>query len=102
MDTSVEIASKWCNANKGWQPIFDIGNGADHLYVQWEELSAKERREWGKNGYRNAAKECWEEFGMKKCKVPYGFIASDGNFYTMQEFSGLSINGVMVFKADAV
>ncbi|MEK3987701.1 hypothetical protein MHB77_30670 [Paenibacillus sp. FSL K6-3166] len=95
---AAELASEWCNSNPGWQRICDIGNGAEHLYVQWEELSAKARREWGDNEFRNAAKEAWEEFGTKKCKVPNGFVAEDGKFYTVNDFLGLSLNGMMVFK----
>ncbi|OMD10600.1 hypothetical protein [Paenibacillus odorifer] len=97
---AAELASEWCHANPGWQRICDIGNGAEHLYLQWEELSAKARREWGSDFDEHGAKEAWEEFGKKICKVHNGFIAEDGQFYTTNDFLGLSLNGMMVFKTD--
>lgn len=94
-------ASKWCDANPGWQRICEIGNGAEHLYLSWEELPEKTRKVWGGEYDDHGAKEAWEEFGTKTCKVPYGFVAEDGQFYTMNEFLVLSLNGMMVFKTDA-
>lgn len=95
---AAELARNWCQANPGWQPICDIGNGAEHLYFQWGELPAKTRREWGSDHDEHGAKEAWEEFGTKICKVPNGFVAEDGQFYSTQDFLGLSLNGMMVFK----
>jgi hypothetical protein len=95
------LAIKWCEENKGWQRICDIEGGSDHLYQTWEELPQKVKKSWG-GDYRDEGKNAWEEFGVKKCKVPCGFVTGKGEFYSWQDQDKIPFghNIMMVFKTD--
>ena len=41
---------------------------SDHLYVQWSELPKAERMSWI-GSFGSCAKEAFEEFAVKRCKV---------------------------------
>lgn len=53
--------------NPDWELCCDIAD-TDYLYIQWSELPKRVRMSWvGK--YGSGAKEMFEEFGAKACKV---------------------------------
>lgn len=67
MQETLKRFRSWQKENPDWQLVCDLGN-TDHLYVQWHELSKKERMSWiGR--YRDGAKKAFEEFSIKQCKV---------------------------------
>lgn len=63
----VERCREWQKNNPDWELLCDIHN-TDHLYVQWSELP-KRTRMWWVGKYGSAAKDMFEEFGDKSCKV---------------------------------
>ncbi|MGG4106726.1 hypothetical protein AAXB25_22770 [Paenibacillus lautus] len=95
---AAELALKWCEEHTGWKRICDIEGGSDQLYISWGELPTRVKNVWGSDYDESGAKEAWEEFGRKTCKVPHGFIAEDGQFYSTDDFLKLSLNGMMIFK----
>lgn len=90
------VALEWCAKHTDWKRICDI---PDHesLYKTWGELSAKERGYWcGK--YHDRAESAWREWGTAPCKVPFGFIGTDGVFYPRITDVPTNTNSCMVFK----
>lgn len=73
-------ALKFCEKHQGWKRICDIEN-LENLYKTWEGLPDKVKRSWIKAYGGASAKEAWEEFGQKPCKVQYAFISGKGKFY---------------------
>ena len=64
----LESFRKWQRENPEWELICDIAD-SEALYAGWSELPKPERMSWiGK--CREGAREMWEEFGIKRCKVP--------------------------------
>ncbi len=64
----IEQFRNWQTEHPEWQLLCDIAD-SDALYIQWDKLPKAERMSWiGK--YGEDAKEMWEEYGIKKCKVP--------------------------------
>lgn len=58
---------QWKKENPDWELICDIED-SDKYYIQWHELPKEERMRWiGK--FKNRAKEAFEEFSIKDCKV---------------------------------
>lgn len=67
MNEFVERCRRWQRENPDWELCCDI-HDTDYLYVQWSELSKTVRMSWiGK--YGSGAKDVFEEFGTKACKV---------------------------------
>ncbi|AGK95386.1 hypothetical protein [Clostridium pasteurianum] len=73
-------ALKFCEKHPGWKRICDIENH-ENLYKNWDELSEKDKKPWINDYGILSAKDAWEEFGHKPCKVQYGFISGKGKFY---------------------
>lgn len=74
---SVEQASQhaveWCKSHPAWVRICDLGN-TDCYYVQWGELSDRERASWG-------SEYAYNEFATKRKKVRTGHISGKGEFF---------------------
>lgn len=93
-----EKALKWCEEHPEWTRICDLNCDSNDLYKTWEELSERERKSWIHEFGENEAKEAWEEFGKKVCKVPYGFISGKGIFYNSVLDVPLYHNLMQVYK----
>jgi hypothetical protein len=91
-DQVLQQSADWCAGNPAWVRICDMPDGyCDALHVQWNELSATQQRRWGSEyGY--------QEFGTKRCKVPYGFVSGKGGFYERITDVPLFHNSMMVFR----
>ena len=63
----VERCRVWQQANPDWELVCDIED-CDPLYIQWSELPKAERMSWI-GSYRSSARDAFEEFGIKRCKV---------------------------------
>lgn len=74
---SVEQASKhamdWCAKHPAWIRICDLDD-TNCYYVQWDELSDRERRSWG-------TEYAYNEFATKRRKVKTGFVSGKGEFF---------------------
>lgn len=74
---SVELAFKhamdWCAKHPAWIPICDLDD-TNCYYVQWDELSDRERRRWG-------SEYAYNEFATKRRKVKVGFVSGKGEFF---------------------
>ena len=66
---------EWGKQNPEWELICDIED-SDALYVQWEELTSRERMSWV-GTYRTAARDAFEEFAIKRCKVKRAVLCPD-------------------------
>lgn len=70
----IERCREWQKQNPDWELICDIEK-TDSLYFQWAELPRKEKMHWiGK--YRDAARDAFEEFATKQCKVDHKVLDS--------------------------
>ncbi len=58
---------EWQKENPEWELCCDIPD-TDILYIQWNELPKNERMSWI-GTYGRDAKNAFEEFGTKRCKV---------------------------------
>lgn len=96
MDLASEKAKEFCEKNKGWVRICDL-ESSDHLYQDWFDLPAKERKAITAR-YGTDAENAWREFGIKKCKVPNGFINSEGKFYPDMPSIPYGTGLMMIFK----
>ena len=75
MEKFIERCREWQKENPDWELICDI-HDTDFLYVQWSEIPKAARMSWiGK--YRDGAKEMFEEYGIKQCKVERMALDSD-------------------------
>ncbi len=66
---------KWQKENPEWELICDRDE-TESLYVQWHELPKSERMSWI-GMYRDCAKEAFEEFSIKECKVDQAVLCPD-------------------------
>lgn len=86
---SAEAASlaalRFCELNKGWKRICDLGYDSGRLYQTWDHLSGKEQQYWLTQYGEVGAKSAWEEMGTKKCLVPMLLI--DGTGFTYQSIT---------------
>jgi len=71
----VERCREWQKNNPDWELICDIPDSGK-LYVQWSELPRKERMSWV-GQYKSSAREMFEEFGRKNCKVECQVLDND-------------------------
>lgn len=75
---SVEQASKhaseWCKKHPAWMRICDLDD-TDCYYVQWNELSERERNYWG-------SEDAYNELATKRQKVKTGHISGKGEFFS--------------------
>lgn len=90
------IALEWCQKNPGWKRIGDIPD-SDALYKTWEELPQKTRALWEQQYGDHSAESAWCEDGRGVCKVPFGFIGTDGTFYPQITDVPVNLNSCMVF-----
>jgi len=74
MKQQLEKYREWQREYPEWQLICDIPE--TDLYTQWNELPKAERMSWV-GTYGRDAKEAFEEFGVKKCKVPCMVLGPD-------------------------
>lgn len=70
---ALEHADKWCAKRPAWLPIYLLDD-TDQYYVQWGELSAKDKEYWG-------SQDAYDEFATKRQKIEIGFISGKGEFY---------------------
>ena len=75
MKQQLEKYRNWQKENPEWELICDMTD-IDCLYIQWHELPRAERMSWV-GTYRHAAKDAFEEFGIKECKFPCMVIGPD-------------------------
>jgi len=88
----LQHSSEWCVKNPAWIRICDLPDGhCESLHVQWTELSATQQRRWG-------SEYSYNEFGDKRCKVPYGFVSGKGEFYKRITDVPRFHNSMMVFR----
>ena len=67
MEKFIERCRAWQKQNPDWELICDIDD-TEYLYVQWSEIPKNVRMSWiGK--YSTGAKDMFEEYGSKQCKV---------------------------------
>ena len=90
MQTFIEQCREWQRKNPDWQLHCDIKNSSK-LYTQWEDLPKNEKMYWiGK--YREGARECFEEFGLKKCKVEHGVLDCNMEMHSVETWpNGLAM-----------
>ena len=90
MKKFIERCRQWQKDNQGWELCCDIQD-ADYLYVQWSELPKAVRMSWiGK--YGSSARDMFEEYGIKKCKVECMVLDSDMKLHHLQDWpQGLSM-----------
>lgn len=102
MNGFAERCREWQKNNPDWKLICDM-HDTDYLYVQWPELPKRARMSWiGK--YGSAAKDMFEEFAVKECKVECMVLGSDMKLYAMKDWPHgntmtvfkTSIDGVMI------
>jgi len=84
MKQQLEKYRKWQKEHPEWELICDIPD-TDSLYIQWNELSKAERMSWI-GTYREGAKDMFEEFGIKRCKVPQMVLGEDLEFYEVSDW----------------
>lgn len=99
VEQAFEHAKRYCEENKGWQPVSEIPD-LDSLYLTWKELSKEEKSEWLQEYGSRYAENAWEAFGAKICRYPYGFISGKGEFYKDVLDIPLYHNHVMVIKTE--
>ncbi len=88
----------WQRENPKWELCCDIGN-TDRLYVQWDELPKEERMHWiGK--YNDCAKDAFEEFGSKQCKVEKRVLDCNMNLHKIEDWP--NGHAMTVFKTNGV
>lgn len=95
---SVEQASKhaldWCAKNPSWIRICDLED-SNCYYVQWGELSERQRSRWG-------SEYAYNEFAQKRQKVKTGFISGKGEFFSDILDVPRWHNSMMVFRVGVV
>ncbi len=84
------LAAEWCKKNPAWMRICDLPD-TDCYYVQWAELSDRQKADWG-------SEYAYNEFATKRKKVRSGFVTDEGNFVedVFDIFSGHDF--MMVFR----
>lgn len=98
MKQQLEKYRQWQLNNPEWELICDIEN-TDFLYIQWNELSKRERMSW-LGTYRENAKDAFEEFADKKCKVETSVLCPDMKLRNVSDWP----NGfcMLVFKTGTI
>lgn len=87
---------QWQKRNPEWELCCDIQD-TNAMYVQWEELSNRERMSWI-GAYRDSAKDAFEEFAIKKCKVEQAVLCPDMQLRDVMDWPhGFCM---LVFKTD--
>jgi hypothetical protein len=73
--------------------VCDVGE-TDQYYVQWDELSERDKRGWG-------SEYAYNEWGTKVRKVEMGHISGKGEFYSDITDVPLWHNTMMVIRVGA-
>lgn len=84
MKEFVERCRKWQKENPDWELICDI-NDTDYLYVQWSELPKSARMSWV-GSYGTEAREMFEEYGRKPCKVDCMVLDNDMRLHDLKDW----------------
>jgi hypothetical protein len=88
----LQRSAEWCAKRPAWMRICDMSDElCESLYVQWDELRASQKRHWG-------TEYAYNEFSIRRCKVPHGVISGKGEFYASIADVPLSHNSMSVFK----
>ena len=88
----LQRSAEWCSKRPAWVRICDMPDDyCKSLYVQWNELSATQQRQWG-------SEYAYAEFGIKRCKVRYGFVSGKGEFFEQITDVPRFHNSMMVFR----
>jgi hypothetical protein len=100
MKDFIERCRKWQLENPDWELICDMGS-TEHLYVQWNELPKAERMSWI-GSYKSDAKDAFEEFATKQCKVEYKVLDNQLNMHDTRNWP--AGNTMMIFhtKIDGI
>jgi hypothetical protein len=84
MQEFIKRCREWQKQNADWELFCDMEN-AERLYTQWEDLPKNIKLYWtGK--YRDDAREAFEEFGLKKCKVSSGVLDCNMVMHTHEDW----------------
>ena len=97
-DQAAEKALIWCENHKGWKRICDIKD-SDSLYKKWVDLTKEEKYPWVRD-FGISADSVWNDNKGDTCKVPYGFISGEGEFYKDILQVPLFHNLMMIFKVN--
>lgn len=89
VEQASEHAAEWCKKHPAWVRICDLGDTKGY-YVQWDELSDRDRESWG-------SEYAYNEFATKRQKVKTGHISGKGEFFTDILEVPLWHNSMMVF-----
>lgn len=89
------VALEWCEKHPGWVRICDVAD-TSILYKTWDELPPRERKGWT-DRYHESDEAAWNEFGYTPCKVPVGFVGTDGVFYPRITDIPTNTNGCQVY-----
>lgn len=89
-EQAAKHADRWCAKRPAWVPICLLDD-TEQYYVQWDELSAKDKEYWG-------SEFDYDEFAKKRCKIETGFISGKGEFYGDVLQVPLFHNFMMVFR----
>ena len=87
---------KWQKENSEWELCCDIPN-TDIFYIQWNELSKNERMSWI-GTYGRGAKDMFEEFGIKRCKVQQKVLDDNLELHEVSDWP--CGEAMLVFKTD--
>ena len=96
MEEQLARYREWQKQNPEWELCCDIQD-TDALYVQWEELLNRERKQWISD-FHDSAKNAFDEFAIKRCKVQNAVLCPDMQIRDVMDWP----NGfcMLVFKTD--
>lgn len=84
MQEFVAKCREWQKENSDYELICDIPD-TDIYYVQWHELPKAERMYWiGTSG--RYAKDAFEEFAIKRCKVECAVLDSEMRLHDIPDW----------------
>ena len=93
----LEEYRQWQKENPEWKLICDMED-TEFFYVQWNELPKSERMYWV-GSFREDPRGAFEEFGIKRCKVPVMCLGTDLKLYDIIDWpEGFCMT---VFKTDS-
>lgn len=94
MQVFVAKCRDWQKKNRDYELCCDVPDASIH-YVQWSELPKAERMSWV-GSFGRCAKDAFEEFGTKRCKVEVSVL--DCNMNLLDVMSWPPGNAMMVFR----
>ena len=84
IEGQIQKYKEWQQQNPEWELLCDIED-TDALYIQWHELPKAERMSWI-GSFRGDPKGAFEEFGIKKCKIPVMCLAPDLKLHDIMDW----------------